>query len=81
MISLQCLWLKRIFGDSFHEIKVVPLFYTKKTFSNNFKHQSNLDYKLINKVFLLKFFKKILSSWMIGLTTHPGYFELIFMVQ
>ena len=52
-------------------MKVIPLFYIKKTFGNNFKCYSNLDYKLRNKVLLPKFYRKILSSWMINFTTPP----------
>ena len=52
IISLQCSWLKWIFDDSFQGWKVMPLFYIKKAFGNNFKFHSNLDYKLRNKVLL-----------------------------
>ena len=52
IISLQCSWLKRIFGDSFQGWKVMPFFYIKKAFGNNFKFPYNLDYKLRNKVLL-----------------------------
>ena len=69
IISRQCSWLKRLFDDSFHEWKVIPLFYIKKEFGNNFKYNSNLDYKLRNKVLLPKFYKKILANWMIYFNT------------
>ena len=61
IISLQCLWLKKLFDEFFHEWNVIPLFYIKKAFSNNFDFHSSLDYKLRNKVLLPKFFKIILS--------------------
>ena len=63
--SLQCSWLKQLLDDTFHEWKVIPLFYIKKAFGNNFKFYSNLDYKLRNKVLLKKCYKEILPRWMI----------------
>ena len=66
IISLQCSWLKTmtLFNDSFHEMKVIPLFYIKKTFGNNSKFDANLGYKLRNRVLLPKFYKQYtLVGW------------------
>ena len=41
-ISLQCLWFKRLFDDSFHQWKVIPLFFISKTFGEYFKFHSNI---------------------------------------
>ena len=35
--SLQCSWLRQLFHNSFHQWKVIPLFFVNKTF-NPFKH-------------------------------------------
>ena len=59
------------FYDFFREWKVTPLIFIKKAFGNNFKINSNLDCKLINKVLLSKFYKKILSNWIIYFNTPP----------
>ena len=58
IISLSCSWLKRLFDDSFHEWKVILLFYMKKAFDNNFKFHYNLDYNLRNKFYYQNFIKK-----------------------
>ena len=67
IINLQCSWLKQLFDDSFHEWKVIPFFYIKKVFGNNFKFHSDLDYKFRNNVLLSKFYEKILSNWIFTL--------------
>ena len=63
--------LKQLFEEFFHEWKVIPLFYIKKAFNDNFKFRSNLDYKVRNKPLLPKFYKKVLSNWMIYFTIPP----------
>ena len=34
--SLSCLWVKRLFDESFYEWKILPLFYLKKAFGSKF---------------------------------------------
>ena len=43
IISLQCSWFRRLFDNSFHQWKVIPLFFINKTFVEHFKFHSNLD--------------------------------------
>ena len=43
-ISLQCWWFRRLFDNSFHQWKVIPLFFINKTFGVHFKFYSNLDF-------------------------------------
>ena len=44
IISLQCSWFRRLFDNSFHQWKVIPLFFINKTFGEHFKFYSNLDF-------------------------------------
>ena len=37
--SLQCSWVKRLCGDSFHAWKVIPLFLIKYYLGKNFQHK------------------------------------------
>ena len=40
--SLQWSWIRRLYGNSFHEWKLVTLFLIKKSFGSSFKFHSNL---------------------------------------
>ena len=35
IISLQCSWIKRLYADSFHEWKIIPLHLISKIFGKN----------------------------------------------
>ena len=43
--SLQCSRLRRLFDNSFHQWKVIPLVFITKNFGEHFKFHSNLDFK------------------------------------
>ena len=45
-ISLQCSWVRRLYDDSFHEWKVIPLKLMKKSFGSHFKFHSFIQYLL-----------------------------------
>ena len=42
--SLQCSWIKRLYDDSFHEWKLIPLKLIKKSFGDELKFHSNLSF-------------------------------------
>ena len=44
IISLQCSWFIRLFDNSFHQRKVILLFFINKTFGEHFKFHSNFDF-------------------------------------
>ena len=46
IISLQCSWVRRLYDDSFHEWKVIPLKLIKKSFGSHFKFHSNLLFNI-----------------------------------
>ena len=52
VISLQCSQIRRLYDNSFHEWKLIPLFLIKKSFGSFFRFHSNLLFKR-NKI---KFF-------------------------
>ena len=47
IISLQCSLVRRLYDDSFHEWKVIPLKLIKKAFGSHFKFHSNLLFNII----------------------------------
>ena len=42
IIALQCSWIRRLYDNSFHEWKLIPLYLIKKSFGTAFKFHSNL---------------------------------------
>ena len=71
IISLQCSWVRRLYDDSFHEWKVIPLKLIKKSFGSHFKFHSNLLFNIscINDFpfFYLDFF----CNWKKYFSTNP----------
>ena len=51
--SLQCSWIKRLYGETIHDWKIIPLYLIREIFGSNFKFHSNLsiDQKKIKKTF------------------------------
>ena len=45
IISLQCSWIRRLYDNSFHEWKLIPLFLIKKPFGSFLKFHSNVFFK------------------------------------
>ena len=62
-ISLKCSWIKRLFDDSFHEWKVIPLHLFENTFGKNFKFHTNLDFKSTIIMNFPLFYKSLLLHW------------------
>ena len=60
IISLECLWIKRLYDDSFHEWKITPLHLISRTFSKSFIFYSNLSLKKKLIKAFPSFYKKIL---------------------
>ena len=57
--SLQCSWIKRLYDDSFHEWKLIPLKLIKKSFGDELKFHSNLSF---NKTPMSDFFHALLKG-------------------
>ena len=69
--SLQCSWIKRLYDDSFHEWKLIPLKLIKKSFGDELKYNSNLS---LNNSYVRHFpclYKNILLNWKQYLSTDP----------
>ena len=64
MISLRCLWVKRLYDESFHEWKVIPNYLITKALGDNFLFHSNLKFN--------NFFRNSLKS------TLPIFYQDLF---
>ena len=63
IISLQCSWLRRLFDNSFHQWKVIPLFFINKTFGEHFKFHSNLDFSDDTVKCFPSYYKSMFLNW------------------
>ena len=63
IISLQCSWIKRLYDDSFHEWKIIPLHLISRTFGKSFIFHSNLSFKKKLVKSFPSFYKKIRLNW------------------
>ena len=61
--SLQCSWIRRLYDNSFHEWKLIPLFTIKKSFGSSFKFHSNLFFKRNKIKYFPSFYKEIFLHW------------------
>ena len=62
-MSLHCSWIKRLYDDSFHEWKIIPLHLISRTFSKSFIFHSNLSFKKKLIKSFPSFYKEILLNW------------------
>ena len=63
IISLQCSWFRRLFDNSFHQWKVIPLLFINKTFGEHFKFHSNLDFSDDTVKCFPSFYKSMFLNW------------------
>ena len=61
--SLQCSWIKKLFDNSFHEWKLIPIYLIKKSFGENFIFHSNLGFISSLLKGFLTCYQSIFSSW------------------
>ena len=69
--SRQCSWIKRLYDDSFHEWKLIPLKLIKKSFGDDLKFHSNLSFNNSYVRHFPSFYKNILLNWKQYLSTDP----------
>ena len=60
IISLQCSWIRRLYDNSFHEWKLIPLFLIKNSFGCSLKFHSNLVFKRNKIKFFPTFYQQII---------------------
>ena len=70
--SLQCSWVKRLYDDSFHAWKVIPLFLIKNHRGKNFVFHSNLSIKQKPVKKFPKSYQEILKRWGKYLSSPPN---------
>ena len=70
--SLQCSWVNRLYDDSFHAWKVIPLFPIKNHLGKDVAFHSNLSIKqnIVKK--FPKFYQEILTRWGKYLSSPPN---------
>ena len=61
--SLQCFWVKKLYYDSFHSWKVIPLFLIKNHVGKNFIFHFNLSIKKKAVEKFPKFYQELLTRW------------------
>ena len=62
-ISSQCSWFRQLFGNSFHQWKVIPLLFIDKIFGGHFKSHSNLGFSDFTVKCLPSFYKSVFFNW------------------
>ena len=62
IIARQCSWIRRIYDNSFHDWKLIPLYLIKKSFGTAFKFHSNLLFKSNKIKFFPSFYRKIILN-------------------
>ena len=62
IIALQCSWIRRLYDNSFHEWKLIPLYLIEKSFGTSFKFHSNLLFKSSKINFFPSFYRKIILN-------------------
>ena len=63
IIALQCSWIRRLYDNSFHEWKLIPLYLIEKSFGRSFKFHSNLLFKSNKTKFFPSFYQEIFLYW------------------
>ena len=63
IIALQCSWIRRLYDNSFHEWKLIPLHLIEKSFGTSFKFYSNLLFKSNKIKFFPSFYREIILNW------------------
>ena len=61
--SLQCFWVRRLYDDSFHECKVIPLDFIKKSFELHFKFHFNFLFSISYINDFPSFYLEIFCNW------------------
>ena len=63
MIALQFSWIRRLYGASFHEWKLIPLYVIETSCGTSLKLHSNLLFKSSKTKFFPSFYREIISNW------------------
>ena len=77
MTSLQCSWVKRLFDDSFHVWKMIPLFLVKNYPRKNFLFHSTLSIKQKIVTKCPKFYHEVLTRWGKFLSSPPKVLSVV----
>ena len=72
IISLQCSWIKRLYGEHFHEWKIIPSYLIKIIFCKNFKFYPCLDPSIRSLKNVSYFYKEMIKNWAKCLSSSPS---------
>ena len=67
---LKCSWIQKLYNDSFHEWKIIPLRYINRYSSKHFKFHSNLNISPNVLYNFPSYYKDTIQSW-IKCFSHP----------
>ena len=60
VIAVQCSWIRRLYDDSFHKLKLIPPYLIEKLFGTRFKFHVNLLFKSTKIKFFPYFYREII---------------------
>jgi len=63
IVSLQCSWIKRLFDNSFHQWKIIPLTLMDKYIGKNLKFHSNMCFDTLSLHMFPKYYKEMFIRW------------------
>ena len=72
VISLQWTWIKRLYDNSSHPWKIIPLYLVDTYLSNSLKFHSNLGIPANKMKRFLIYSKQILKRWSENLSSSPS---------
>ena len=71
ILSLKFSWMKRLYDDSFHEWKIIPLRLIKNVFGEHFVLHSNLSFKASAVNLFPTYYREIFNNWKNFLPLNP----------
>ena len=61
--ACQYSWIRRLYGNFFHEWKLIPLYLIRKSFDTSFKFHANLLFKSYKTKLFPSFNREIILNW------------------
>ena len=61
--AYQYSWIRRLYGNFFHEWKLIPLYLIRKSFDTSFKFHANLLFKSYKTKLFPSFNREIILNW------------------
>ena len=81
IVSLQCSWVRQLFDNNFHQLKVIPLYLIQKYLCKNFKFESNLDLRKSRFRKFPRYYKEMLYKWGKFISSSPNLPSAIISIK